>query len=71
MSGAEQLRGEKPAWGGEWLQGEQPGAQQDHPIQQAWHYDMDEPIRGREQDDVVEQARDNMDGRVMDRVAKK
>ncbi len=32
---------------------------------------MDEPIRGREQDDVVEQARDNMDGRVMDRVAKK
>jgi len=32
---------------------------------------MDEPIRGREQDDVVEQAQDNMDGRGMNRVAKK
>ena len=35
VPGAEQLRGEKPAWGGEWLQGVQPGAQQSEPLQQA------------------------------------
>ena len=40
MSGAEQLRGEKPARGGEWLQGVQSGAQQDHTVQQAWDYDI-------------------------------
>ena len=35
VPGAEQLRGEKPAWGGERLQGVQPGAQQTEPLQQA------------------------------------
>ena len=40
MSGAEQLRGEKSARGGEWLQGVQSGAQQDHTVQQAWDYDI-------------------------------
>ena len=35
VPGAEQLRGEKPARGGERLQAVQPGAQQTEPLQQA------------------------------------
>ncbi|MEE2785378.1 MAG: hypothetical protein VYE04_18580 [Pseudomonadota bacterium] len=38
---------------------------------QAWHYDMDEPRHGRTQNDVVEHAPDNKDGRGMQWVAKK
>ena len=45
MPGAEQLRAEKPAGGGERLQAVQPGARQTEPLQQARDRSVDVKLR--------------------------